>query len=55
MKQKHKKLLKQLFDVAFRIDIKEVLDKKTSAFDSCAHIILPAKHKGKKAKVIIYQ
>lgn len=50
-----KKQLKQVFDVAFRIDIEEILDKEISTFGSGAHIILPAKHKGKKAKVIIYK
>jgi len=55
MKPKQKKTLKQAFDVAFRIDIEEILDKNISAFGSGAHIILSAKHKGKKAKVIIYK
>ncbi len=55
MKTKQKKTLKQVFDVAFRIDIEEILDKKISAFGSGSHIILPRKHKGKKAKIIIYR
>lgn len=55
MVKRRKKLLKQSFDVAFRIDIEEILDKKISPFGSSSHIILPAKHKGKKAKVIIYK
>jgi len=41
--------------VALRIDIEEIMDKNISAFGSGSHIILPAKHKGKKAKVIIYK
>jgi len=53
--KKQKRHLKQAFDVAFRIDIEEILDKKISAFGSGSHIILPAKHKGKKAKVIVYR
>jgi len=55
MKNKRKKILKQAFDVAFRIDIEEILDKEISKFGSSAHIILPLKHKGKKAKVIVYK
>lgn len=55
MKPKQKKQVKQVFDVAFRIDIEEILDKKISSFGSGAHIILSAKHKGKKAKVIVYK
>jgi len=52
---KRKKSLRQAFDIAFRIDIEEILDKKIAKFGSGSHIILPAKHKGKKAKVIIYK
>jgi putative transposon-encoded protein len=55
MNKRRKKQLRQAFDVAFRIDIEEILDKKISSFGSGTHITLPAKHKGKKAKVIIYQ
>jgi putative transposon-encoded protein len=55
MNKKQKKTLNQVFDVAFRIDIEEILDKKISKFGSGSHIILPLKHKGKKAKVIVYK
>lgn len=55
MSKKQKKTLRQVFDVAFRINIEEILDKKISSFGSGSHIILPAKHKGKKAKVIVYK
>jgi len=55
MERRRKKLLKQSFDVMFRIDIEEILDKDISSFGSGSHIILPAKHKGKKAKVIVYK
>ncbi|MCG2720007.1 MAG: hypothetical protein L6266_04745 [Nanoarchaeota archaeon] len=53
MNQRQKKLLKQVFDVLFKIDIKDILDKKISSSNSITHIVLPAKYKGKKAKVII--
>jgi putative transposon-encoded protein len=55
MDKKQKKKLSQAFDVAFKIDIEEILDKDISPFGSGAHIILPNKHKGKKAKVIVYK
>ena len=55
MEKKKKDLLKQAFKVMFRGDVEEILDKDVSVFGSGAHIILPKKHKGKKAKVIIYK
>ena len=55
MKTKPKKQLKQAFDITFRIDIEEILDKKIEPFGSGAHVTIPLKHKGKKAKVIIYE
>jgi putative transposon-encoded protein len=56
MKKKQRKAMKrQALDIMFRIDVEEILDKKASAFGSGSHIILPLKHKGKKAKVIIYK
>ncbi len=54
MEKKHKMLLKQSFEVMFKGDVEEILDKNISTFGSGSHIILPAKHKGKKAKIIIY-
>ncbi|MEK6945365.1 MAG: DUF2080 family transposase-associated protein [Nanoarchaeota archaeon] len=53
MDKRRKNLLKQSFDVMFRADIEEILERNISAFGSSSHIILPTKHKGKKAKVII--
>lgn len=53
MDKKRKRLLKQSVDVMFRINIEEILDKKISKFGSGSHIILPSKHIGKKAKIII--
>jgi len=53
MKKRPKKQLKQIVDVVFRIDIEEILDKKISSFGSGSHIILPAKYKDRKAKVIV--
>jgi len=55
MDKRRKKLLKQSVEVMFRGDIEEILEKKVSTFGSGSHIILPSKHKGKKAKVIIYK
>lgn len=55
MDKRRKKLLKQSFEVMFKGDISEILDKKISSFGSGAHIIVPMKHKGKKAKVIVYK
>ena len=54
MKTKKKKQLKQAFDITFRINMEEILDKKIEKFGSAAHIIMPLRHKGKKAKIIIY-
>ncbi len=54
MATKQKKQLKQAFDLAFKVDIIEILDKKISKFGSGSHIVLPRKHIGKKAKVVIY-
>ena len=31
----------------------EVLDRKITEFGNASHVILPLKHKGKKAKVIV--
>ena len=53
MDKRRKNLLKQSVDVMFRINIEEILERKVSLFGSGSHIILPAKHAGKKAKVII--
>jgi putative transposon-encoded protein len=55
MDKRRKNLLKQSVEVMFRGDIEEILDKKVSTFGSGSHIVLPIKHKGKKAKVIIYK
>jgi putative transposon-encoded protein len=55
MDKRRKNLLKQSVEVMFRGNIEEILDKKVSAFGSGSHIVLPTKHKGKKAKVIIYK
>ena len=56
MDKRRKELLKQSLDVMFGGgDIEEILDRKISPFGSSSHIILPRKHKGKKAKVIIYK
>ncbi len=53
MDKRRKNQVKQIVDVAFRIDIEEILEKNISKFGSGSHIVLPAKHAGKKAKVII--
>ncbi len=55
MDKRRRNLLKQSVEVMFRGDIEEILDKKISTFGSGSHIVLPTKHKGKKAKVIIYK
>jgi len=55
MEKRRKKLLKQSFEVMFKGDVEEILEKKISDFGSGAHITLPKKHKGKKAKIIIYK
>ncbi len=55
MDKRRKNLLKQSVEVMFRGDIEEILDKKASAFGSGSHVVLPAKHKGKKVKVIVYK
>ena len=55
MEKRSKNLLKQAFNVMFKGDIEEILDRKISDFGSGAHITLPKKHKGKKAKVIVYK
>lgn len=55
MEKRRKNLFKQAFNVLFKGNIEEILDRKISVFGSGAHITLPKKHKGKKAKVIIYK
>ncbi len=55
MEKRKKNLLKQAFSVMFKGDVEEILERKISDFGSGAHITLPKKHKGKKAKVIIYR
>jgi len=55
MEKRRKKLLKQSFEVIFKGDIEEILDKQISTFGSGTHITLPKKHLGKKAKIIIYK
>ncbi len=52
---KRKKLFEQAMRTMFKGDIEEVLDKKISPFGSGSHIVLSIRHKGKKAKVIIYK
>lgn len=54
MKPKQRKQLKQVFDLAFRINIEDILEKKITSVGQSAHIILPRKHRGKRAKVVIY-
>ncbi len=53
MDKRRKNLLKQSVDVMFKINIEEILERKISPFGSGSHVVLPAKHAGKKAKVII--
>lgn len=55
MEKRRKNLLKQSFEVMFKGDIEEILDKNISNFGSGAHITLSKKHRGKKAKVVIYK
>jgi len=55
MEKRRKNLLAQAFNVLFKGDVEEILDRKISDFGSGAHATLPKKHKGKKAKVIIYR
>ena len=54
MEKRRKNLLKQSFEVMFKGDIEEILDKNVSDFGSGSHVTLPKKHRGKKAKVVIY-
>ncbi len=55
MDKRRKNLLKQSFEVMFRGNVDEILDKEISPFGSAAHVTLPKKHKGKRAKIIIYK
>ncbi len=55
MEKRRKKLLKQSFEIMFKGDVDEILDKKISDFGSGAHVTLSKKHRGKKAKILIYQ
>lgn len=56
MHPKQKKQLKQIFDLVFgSLAIKEIFDKAIIAFDSKAQIVLPAKYKGLRAKIVIYK
>ena len=55
MDKKQKNLIKKAFNVMFKGDVKEILDRNISNFGSGAHITLPKKHIGKKAKVVIYK
>jgi putative transposon-encoded protein len=53
MDKRRKNLLKQSVDIMFKVNIKEIFDKKISKFGSGSHIVLPARYIDKKAKVII--
>ena len=46
--------IKQAFDMLFKGKIKEILERKVEKFGSGAHVIVPLKHRGKKAKIVIY-
>ena len=54
MNPKQKKKIKQIIDVAFKIDIKEIFEKKLKTSPKGAYILLPSKYIGKIAKVIVF-
>jgi len=55
MKESLRKRLKQALDVMFRIDVVDILDKEVTPCGPNHHIILPAKYKRGKAKIIFYK
>lgn len=45
--------LANIIEFPLQINVEEVLEREIKAFGSGAHIIVPQKHEGKKAKIII--
>lgn len=55
MNAKQKNQFRQVIDLLFRVKVQEILEKKISSYNSGSHIVLSPRHRGKKAKVIIYK
>lgn len=55
MTPRRRKLLREIMDLLFRIDIVQILDRVIGADRFGAGIRLPLKYKGRRCKIVVYE